>query len=46
MHMARNRKVMGRFTVSGAWMVLGWLATALMALAAVAMVVTALTGGG
>ena len=46
MQMARDGKVMGKFTVSGPWMVLGWLATALMALAAVAMVVTAFIGGG
>ena len=46
MQMARNRKVMGKFTISRPWLLLGWLATALMALAAGAMVVTALLGGG
>ena len=45
MLMARNAKIMGNFTIAGAWLALGWLATAVMALAAAALLVTTLWGG-
>jgi Mn2+/Fe2+ NRAMP family transporter len=45
MLMARNRKIMGAFTIAGAWLALGWLATLVMALAAAGMLLTTLWGG-
>jgi NRAMP (natural resistance-associated macrophage protein)-like metal ion transporter len=40
--MARNRTIMGPFRISRAWAILGWLATALMAAAALAFLATAI----
>jgi NRAMP (natural resistance-associated macrophage protein)-like metal ion transporter len=40
--MSASRKVMGRFAVSGGWLALGWLATAIMALAAIGWGMSAL----
>jgi Mn2+/Fe2+ NRAMP family transporter len=37
-----NKAIMGRFTIIGRRRIIGWLATAIMATAAVAMVVTAI----
>jgi Mn2+/Fe2+ NRAMP family transporter len=45
MVMAGDRRIMGTLTVSGPWMIIGWLAAAVMALAAVGMLVSALPGG-
>jgi Mn2+/Fe2+ NRAMP family transporter len=44
--MAGNRRVMGKFAIGGPWRVIGWFATAVMALAAGGMAVSALFGGG
>ena len=41
MHMTSNPKVMGSFPVHGALRVMGWISTAVMATAAIAMVITA-----
>jgi NRAMP (natural resistance-associated macrophage protein)-like metal ion transporter len=46
MVMANDRRIMGTFTVSRRLMIIGWLATAVMAVAAVGMVASALLGGG
>jgi len=46
MVMAGDRRIMGTFTVSRRLMIIGWLATAVMALAAIGMVASALLGGG
>jgi Mn2+/Fe2+ NRAMP family transporter len=46
MHMSSHRKIMGDFTLSPALKIAGWLATAVMAAAAVGMFVTMAMGGG
>lgn len=40
MHMASNRKVMGRFTLSPTMRIMGWLATAVMSVIAIALIVS------
>jgi Mn2+/Fe2+ NRAMP family transporter len=40
MHMATNKKIMGEFNVRGLLRLLGWLATATMAVAAIGMIAT------
>jgi NRAMP (natural resistance-associated macrophage protein)-like metal ion transporter len=43
MQMSSNRKMMGQFVVSRAWRFLGWLATAAMAFASIAFVISWMT---
>ena len=43
MVMAANRRVMGRFCISRTWKVIGWLATASMAVAAIAFIAISIT---
>jgi Mn2+/Fe2+ NRAMP family transporter len=45
MHMTANRKIMGQFKVKGGLMIVGWIATAVMAGAAAAMCFTAAVSG-
>jgi NRAMP (natural resistance-associated macrophage protein)-like metal ion transporter len=45
MIMAGDRRIMGTLTVSRPWMIIGWAAAAVMALAAVGMLASALWGG-
>ena len=42
MRMAANPKVMGAFVITGLWLKLGWLATAVMALAGIGWAISAL----
>jgi Mn2+/Fe2+ NRAMP family transporter len=42
MIMTSNEKIMGKFIVTGSLRIVGWIATAVMAAAAVAMAVTSL----
>ena len=42
MHMTANPKIMGKFPVHDGLKLVGWMATGVMAAAAIAMVVTAL----
>jgi Mn2+/Fe2+ NRAMP family transporter len=42
MHMTANQKVMGKFPVHDGLRLIGWMATAVMAAAAIAMGVTAI----
>jgi Mn2+/Fe2+ NRAMP family transporter len=42
MHMTANRKIMGDFPVQGGLRLVGWLSTAVMAVAAAAMAITAI----
>ncbi|MBV9317605.1 MAG: hypothetical protein JOZ34_09095 [Gammaproteobacteria bacterium] len=44
--MAANRKVMERFAVRGAWLLLGWVATGIMALAMLGWLWSMVTGRG
>ena len=41
MRMAANRKMMGTFVISGLWLALGWLATAVMAAAGIGWAISA-----
>ena len=43
-HMAADRRIMGRFVVSGAWLVLAWIATAIMACATLGWLVAIVAG--
>jgi Mn2+/Fe2+ NRAMP family transporter len=45
MMMSTDARIMGRFKISKRWTVMGWLATLLMAGAAVAFVLTSATAG-
>jgi Mn2+/Fe2+ NRAMP family transporter len=40
MRIATNRRIMGTFKIEGRWSVVGWLATAVMAVASVAFLVS------
>jgi Mn2+/Fe2+ NRAMP family transporter len=44
--MAANRKVMERFAIRGAWLLLGWVATGIMALATLGWLWSMVTGRG
>jgi Mn2+/Fe2+ NRAMP family transporter len=46
MHMTSHRKIMGDFTLSPGLRIAGWLATAVMAAAAIGMFATMVMGGG
>jgi NRAMP (natural resistance-associated macrophage protein)-like metal ion transporter len=46
MHMTSHRKIMGDFTLSPALRIAGWLATAVMAVAAIGMFAAMAMGGG
>ena len=45
MLMSTDPRIMGRFRISKSWTVMGWLATLLMAVAAVAFILTSATAG-
>jgi Mn2+/Fe2+ NRAMP family transporter len=43
MRLGASKKVMGQFRVTGAWLILGWCATALMAIASLAFLISLVT---
>jgi Mn2+/Fe2+ NRAMP family transporter len=45
MRMATNVKILGDFTISRAWSVIGWLATGVMAIASIVFMISLLLPG-
>jgi NRAMP (natural resistance-associated macrophage protein)-like metal ion transporter len=46
LRLATNPKIMGKFKIGRTWLILGWLATGIMAIASTAFLLSALSGGG
>jgi Mn2+/Fe2+ NRAMP family transporter len=44
MKLATNKKIMGEFKITGTWVVLGWIATAVMLVASLAFLISLVTG--
>jgi Mn2+/Fe2+ NRAMP family transporter len=42
MRMATNVKILGDFTISRAWSIIGWLATGMMAIASIVFMISLL----